>query len=149
MGVIFTQFAFLAHEASHRQVFTGGRANDRVGRFLAAGVVGISYAWWMTKHSRHHANPNTVGKDPDIEVDTVSFLEEDAAKRRGFLRALTRRQGYLFFPLLLLEGLNLHALSFRTIFGRGKVAGRATELVMLSVRFAAYFGLIFVCSHPV
>ncbi|MGO4533395.1 fatty acid desaturase family protein [Leifsonia sp. 2MCAF36] len=143
LGLIFTQFAFLAHEASHRQVFTSGRTNDRAGRVLAAGVVGISYAWWMTKHSRHHANPNTVGKDPDIEVDTVSFLEEDAGRRRGFLRALTRRQGYLFFPLLTLEGLNLHALSFRTVFGPGKVDGRMTELVLLFVRFAAYFGVIF------
>ena len=143
LGIIFTQFAFLAHEASHRQVFASGRANDRAGRILAAGVVGISYAWWMTKHSRHHANPNTIGKDPDIEVDTVSFLEEDAAKRRGFLRLLTRHQGYFFFPLLLLEGVNLHALSIRTLFTRGKVDGRTTELILLTVRFAAYLTLIF------
>ena len=39
----------------------------------------------MTKHTRHHANPNTIGKDPDIDVDTISFLEEDAAKQRGVL----------------------------------------------------------------
>ena len=38
LGIIFTQFAFLAHEASHRQVFESGTANDRVGRILAAGV---------------------------------------------------------------------------------------------------------------
>ena len=32
LGLIFTQFAFLAHEASHRQVFESGPANDRIGR---------------------------------------------------------------------------------------------------------------------
>src|SRR6478672_5184687 len=76
LGVIFTQFAFLGHEASHRQIFESSRANDRTGRVLALGFVGISYGWWMNKHNRHHANPNKVGKDPDIAPDTISFLPE-------------------------------------------------------------------------
>ena len=83
LGIIFTQFAFLAHEASHRQILKSGPANDRIGRFLATFVVGMSYAWWMNKHTRHHGNPNKIGKDPDIEIDTISFIEEDAAKARG------------------------------------------------------------------
>src|SRR3954447_16740124 len=73
LGVLLTHLAFLAHEAAHRQVFESGPANDRAGRFLANAVVGISYQWWTNKHNRHHANPNTVGKDPDIEQDTISF----------------------------------------------------------------------------
>jgi fatty acid desaturase len=64
LGVIFTQFAFLGHEASHRQVLTSGPANDRIGRVLATLCVGISYAWWMNKHTRHHANPNKSAKTP-------------------------------------------------------------------------------------
>ena len=104
LGLIFTQFAFLGHEASHRQILTSGKANDRVGRLLATVFVGISYSWWMNKHTRHHANPNQVGKDPDIEPDTVSFLPESAATRTGVLAWITRRQGYLFFPLLLGRG---------------------------------------------
>jgi fatty acid desaturase len=107
LGLIFTQFAFLGHEASHRQIFDSGPANDRSGRVLAT-LVGISHGWWMNKHNRHHANPNKIGKDPDIEADTVSFLEESAATRKGVLAWMTRRQGHLFFPLLLLEGVNLH-----------------------------------------
>lgn len=111
--MIFTQFAFLGHEASHRQVLTSGPANDRIGRMLATVLVGISYSWWMSKHTRHHASPNKIGMDPDIEMDTVSFLEEDAASRRGVMAWITRRQGYLFFPLRLLEGINLHPISIR------------------------------------
>ena len=112
-GVIFTQFAFLGHEASHRQIAASGPANDRMGRVLATLFVGISYSWWMTKHNRHHANPNTIGKDPDIEIDTISFIEEDAAKQRGLFRVITRKQGYLFFPLLAFEGVNLHVTLVR------------------------------------
>jgi fatty acid desaturase len=29
---------------------------------VLAALVGISYGWWMNKHSRHHANPNKIGK---------------------------------------------------------------------------------------
>ena len=143
LGLIFTQFAFLAHEASHRQVLESGPANDRLGRGIAAGVVGISYAWWMTKHTRHHANPNKIGKDPDIEFDTISFVEADAAKQRGLMALITRKQGYLFFPLLTLEGINLHFTSIRTLFDRGPVKGRGVELSLIAVRFAIYFGAIF------
>jgi len=143
LGLIFTQFAFLAHEASHRQVMESGPANDRIGRFLAAFVVGISYQWWMTKHTRHHANPNQIGKDPDIAVDTISFVEDDAAKAKGVQAFITRRQGYLFFPLLTFEGLNLHFRSFLTLFARGTVKGRWIELSFIAARFAVYFGAIF------
>lgn len=143
LGLVLTQFAFLTHETSHRQVFVSGRANDRAGRILAAGVVGISYAWWMNKHTRHHQHPNTIGKDPDIAVDTISFIEEDAAKRTGFMAMLTRKQGYLFFPLLTLEGLNLHVQSIRGLFEKRPIQGRALELSLIGVRLAAYVGVIF------
>lgn len=143
LGLIFTQFAFVGHEASHRQIFTSGRANDRAGLVLANAVVGISYGWWMNKHNRHHANPNKVGSDPDIEIDTISFLEESAATRSGVLAWITRRQGYLFFPLLLLEGLNLHITSIRSLLVRTPVAGRRLELGLLAARFTIYLGLIF------
>ena len=143
LGLIFTQFAFLGHEASHRQILASGPANDRIGRVLATVFVGISYDWWMNKHSRHHANPNKIGKDPDIEIDTISFLEEDAATRRGLMAWFTRRQGYLFFPLLLLEGLNLHVRSIMGLFGPRKVEGRWLELTLLGARFAVYLAVLF------
>ncbi len=143
LGLIFTQFAFLGHEASHRQILTSGPANDRAGRLLATLFVGISYSWWMNKHTRHHANPNQVGKDPDIEPDTISFMPETAATRTGFLAWITRRQGYLFFPLLTLEGINLHLKSIQSLITRSKVDGRWFELTMIGLRFAVYLGLVF------
>lgn len=133
LGVIFTQLAFVTHEAAHRTILTFGPANDRLARILAA-IVGMSYSWWDSKHTRHHANPNTVGKDPDIDIDTISFLEEDAASARGLRRAITKRQGWLFFPLLTLEGLNLHYISLRHLFSRQPVKGRWIELSIIFAR---------------
>jgi fatty acid desaturase len=135
LGILFTQVAFLAHEAAHRQILSTGPANDRLARVLIA-TVGMSYSWWDSKHTRHHGNPNRVGRDPDIEVDTISFLAEDAAKARGLRRLVTGRQGWLFFPLLTLEGVNLHFLSLRHLVSRGPVKGRWLELGLLALRFA-------------
>ncbi|MEF2977241.1 fatty acid desaturase family protein [Subtercola sp. YIM 133946] len=143
LGVILTQYAFLAHEASHRQVFESGKRNDAAGRVLANLVVGISYSWWMTKHSRHHANPNVLGKDPDIARDFVSFTEEDAASSRGLNAWFTKKQGRLFFPILIFEGLNLHIHGFRTIFGRGPVDRRLLEMTMLLTRVVLYLAIVF------
>jgi fatty acid desaturase len=138
LGILFTQVAFLSHEAAHRQILASGPANDRLARLLGNGVVGMSYSWWATKHTRHHANPNRVGRDPDIEIDTISFIEEDAASARGIRRLITRRQGWLFFPLLTLEGLNLHVLAVRHLLGREPIKGRWQELGLLVVRFAVF-----------
>jgi fatty acid desaturase len=135
LGIIFTQIAFLSHEAAHRQILSSGPANFRLARILA-GSIGMSYSWWDSKHTKHHGNPNQVGKDPDIEVDTISFLEEDAAKSRGLIRLITRKQGWLFFPLLTLEGLNLHYIGLKHLMTKKKVKGRWTELGIIALRFA-------------
>jgi fatty acid desaturase len=148
LGLVFTQYAFLAHETSHRQVFESGKANDLAGRTIANLFVGISYSWWMTKHSRHHANPNMIGKDPDIDRDFVSFTDADAAATKGIYAWFTRRQGYFFFPILIFEGLNLHIHAFRTIFGRGKVDKRGIEIAMTVTRVGAYLAAIFLLLPP-
>ncbi|MCR8670037.1 acyl-CoA desaturase [Agrococcus sp. HG114] len=148
LGVVLTQIAFIAHEASHRQVLKSGPANDRLGRILAAGVVGISHQWWMTKHSRHHANPNQIGRDPDIEIDTISFLPSDAKKARGIQRWVTQRQGWLFFPLLTFEGANLHVRSIITLLERRPVVGRWLELGLIAGRFALLITFLLLVMPP-
>ncbi len=60
-------------------------------------------------------------------MDTFSFLESDAEKTKGPLAAFTRRQAWLFFPMLTLEGLNLHYLSFKSLLRRGPVDGRFVD----------------------
>jgi fatty acid desaturase len=143
LGIIFTQYAFLGHEASHRQVFESGKANDFAGRLLADFFVGMSYAWWMNKHTRHHANPNTVSRDPDIDPDFIIFQAEDAAKLTGLQAAISRRQGWLFFPALLLEGINLHHHAYRTVFSKKKIDSRAFSITLLMVRNLAYLAVLF------
>lgn len=142
LGILFTQVAFIAHEAAHRQVLQTGPANDRLALVLASWV-GMSYSWWDSKHSRHHANPNRVDKDPDIEIDTISFLDRDAATATGLRKAITKRQGWLFFPLLTLEGFNLYWITIRHLAGREPVKGRWAEIAMIAARHALVLTPIF------
>lgn len=145
LGIIFTQFAFLAHEAAHRQIFSTGSTNDRAGRIIGTAFVGISYSWWMNKHSRHHGNPNRVGKDPDIEGEALAFYPEKAENHTGLRALIARKQGYLFFPMLMLEGLNLHYASVKSLVTKGDkpTKGRWLELGLLAGRFALYLTAVF------
>lgn len=40
LGILFTQFAFWAHEAAHNQIFTSRQANAWTGRIVGTAVVG-------------------------------------------------------------------------------------------------------------
>jgi len=143
LGIVFTQIAFIGHEASHRAIFVSGPANDRVGRFLSTVLVGISHQWWMNKHSRHHANPNTMGKDPDIASDTIRFTEQDAATATGLVKEIVKRQGWLFFPLLTMEGLNLHYRSVASLISGGTRKQKWTELPSIALHFGLYLVPLF------
>ncbi|AIY02543.1 putative fatty acid desaturase [Arthrobacter sp. PAMC 25486] len=142
LGILFTQFAFLAHEAAHHQVFASGQANDWTARILGPLLVGMSYAMWVKKHTAHHQNPNTKGKDPDIHTGVVAFHEEGAATKRGFAAVITRHQGTLLFPLILFLGFSLVVDSAKTLFGRRGVRYRYVEIGLLVLRFGVYLAVL-------
>jgi fatty acid desaturase len=144
LGLVFTQFAFLAHEAAHHQVFSSGQANDWTARILGPLLVGMSYAMWVKKHTAHHQNPNVKDKDPDIHTGIVAFHEEGAATKHGFAAAITRHQGTLLFPLILFLGLSLVLDSAKTLFGRRGVRYRFLEIGLLFLRFGSYLTVLFV-----
>ncbi len=144
LAVALGQVMFLGHDAAHRQIFASGRWNDWASLVIANLYAGMSYGWWQHKHSRHHAKPNQVGADPDIATDVILFHTEDLpAVRTGLRGWLTQRQGWLFFPLLLLEGLNLHVSGVKTIFGRGPVKRRPVEIALITVRLGGYLAMVF------
>ncbi|WP_410614424.1 fatty acid desaturase family protein [Amycolatopsis sp. lyj-109] len=143
---MFAQVAFLGHDAGHNQIFRSGRANDRAGYAFGA-VVGMSYGWWMGKHSRHHANPNHEGDDPDIDIPLLAFSRGQAAEKSGFVRWTSKHQASLFFPLLFLEGLSLHWAGIRAVW-RGEVKARWLEAALLVVHFGVYLGAVFVVLSP-
>ncbi len=144
LAVVLGQVMFLGHDAAHRQIFRSGKWNDWSSLVIANLYAGMSYGWWNHKHSRHHAKPNQVEADPDIAPGVLVFTEEDAARPGSRVPEWFRqRQGWLFFPLLLLEGLNLHVSGVKTIFGRDPVKRRPVEIAFVTVRLGGYLALVF------
>jgi fatty acid desaturase len=145
-AVMYTQLAFIGHDAGHKQIFRGRRGNDVVG-YLHGGLVGLSYDWWVGKHTRHHANPNHEDDDPDLDIPVLAFTRDQARDKRGFLRWMARHQAALFFPLLLLEGLNLHWSSIKHVWhGDGRT--RWLEAGLLCAHLAAYLTAVFAVLSP-
>jgi fatty acid desaturase len=148
LAIVFTQVGFLGHDAGHGQIFRSRRANYIVGILHANLAIGLSYGWWVDKHNRHHAHPNTETKDPDLTVAPLAFTPGQARASRGVSALMHRYQAYLFFPLLLLEGLNLHASSIRALVGRARKHG-SRESLLLSVHVVGYLGAVFLVLPPV
>jgi len=149
LAVVLTQIAFLGHDAAHRQIFVSGRWNDWISIVLGDLLVGMSYGWWQHKHTRHHANPNRIGSDPDIELPVIAVAAETVYVPRnraaGWLRA---HQGLFFFPILLFEGLSLHASSVRRVVTPGHLDRRWAEIGFLSIRVVGYLVLVFLVLSP-
>jgi fatty acid desaturase len=148
LAVFMTQMSFLGHDAAHRQIFVSGRRNEWASLIIANLVVGLSYGWWQNKHTRHHANPNKVGADPDIGANALAFVPEVAASRKTPLtRWLVKRQGWLFFPLLLLEGLHLHVAAIKRVI-QGGIKRRAVEGVFIGLRLTTFVAAAFLVLSP-
>jgi fatty acid desaturase len=145
-GVVFGQLGFLGHDAGHQQIFRSRRWNDRVGLLLSNLGVGLSYGWWVDKHNRHHRHPNAVGRDPDVARNVLAWTEEQANQQRGLLRVVASHQAAFFFPLLLLEALNLHVGSARTLLRKPREHVR--ELTLLSLHVGGGLAVVLLVLPP-
>jgi hypothetical protein len=109
LGLVFSQAALLAHDVAHRQMFRTKKPSAIAGRIAANVAVGMSYGWWMDKHTRHHNNPNHDDLDPDVQPELLIWATESAWGRRGVKGFINRHQAGLFFPLLTLLSIDLPA----------------------------------------
>ncbi|MEV0335691.1 acyl-CoA desaturase [Nocardia sp. NPDC050717] len=142
LAVAFAQVALVMHDVAHRQVFRLRRPTELVGRIVGNAGIGLGYGWWQDKHTRHHANPNHEDLDPDVAPDVLVWSRDQARASRGLPRLLGRAQAYLFFPLLLLEGLNLHVAGVRAL-GNRAVKHRGWEGALLLGHFVVYLTALF------
>ncbi|MFI6028477.1 fatty acid desaturase family protein [Amycolatopsis magusensis] len=147
LAVLFGQIALLSHDLAHRQVFRTRRPSEIAGRLAGNLGIGMSYGWWMDKHTRHHANPNHEELDPDVDPDVLVWSKDQARAARGIPRFIGRYQAYLFFPLLTLEGLNLHFSGVRAVL-KPTLKRRGLEASLLFAHFALYLGAVFLVLSP-
>ena len=143
LGLAFAQAALIAHDLAHRQVFRTNKPSAWAGMIAGNLAVGMSYGYWMDKHTKHHANPNHDDLDPDVGPGVLVWAPE-GARGKGFL---TRYQAYFFFPLLTLLGISLKSDSVRALLN-GSVKRRGMEATLLAAHLAGYLGVLFLVLSP-
>ncbi len=141
LAFVFTQIGFLMHDAGHHQIFHSRARNELAGLICANLMLGLSFSWWTDKHNRHHANPNQLDLDPDIEFPVVAFSEEQALAKAKPWSYIVRFQAFLFFPLLLLEAFNLRAGAIEHL-ARGRAKRPWLEGSLLLVHYIIYAGIV-------
>jgi fatty acid desaturase len=147
LAVVFTQLAFVGHDAGHRQISRSRPANDRVGLLHANLLVGISFGWWVPKHNAHHTNPNHEDLDPDISITALAFTDGQASSRHGLIRLVARYQAFLFFPLLVLEAAHLHLASAKAVL-QGSGRANTLEGLLLVAHVAGYLTALVLVLSP-
>ena len=143
LAVVFGQVALVAHDLAHRQVFRTNRPSARAGVIAGNLAVGMSYGYWMDKHTKHHANPNHDDLDPDVGPGVLVWTPE-AARGKGFL---TRYQAFFFFPLTTLLGLSLKRDSIRALLD-GTVKRRRLEATLLGLHLIGYLTALLLVLSP-
>jgi fatty acid desaturase len=146
-AIAFAQLALVAHDLAHRQVFRTKRPSEIAGRLVGNLGIGMSYGWWMDKHTRHHNNPNHDDLDPDVAPEVLIWATESAWGRRGLKGFITRHQAGLFFPLLTLLGIDLKVSSVKAIRA-GIVKRPALEASLLVAHGIAYLTVLFLVLSP-
>ena len=149
LGLLFTQVAFLGHDGGHQQILRTRRGNELVCVVAGDLLVGLSFGWWVDKHNRHHSHPNHEGQDPDIGDGVLAFTTEQVAARHQTLgRFIAKNQAFLFFPLLMLEGLNLHVASARFLISGVGRRYRRLEIALFAFHVVAYLAALLIVLTP-
>ncbi|QDQ09660.1 fatty acid desaturase family protein [Streptomyces spectabilis] len=149
LAVCFGQTDLIGHDAGHRQIFRTRRPGDVIGYTHGNLLTGVSFGWWVGHHTKHHNYPNHLSLDPDILRRQVIFDAGDRTKRTGPAgRFIVRHQAWMFYVLILMEGLRLHASGY--VAARKGALKRYVllDLVLLTLHLAAYLTVVFTVLPP-
>jgi fatty acid desaturase len=141
LAFVFTQIAFIGHDAGHRQIFQSSQKTTALG-LLCTLLTAVSYSWWIKKHTQHHRHPNHLERDPDVRLRFLAFSEKQIDPLQGRARFILRHQAYLFVPMLLLQGFAIRVHSLRFLLGqRDRVP--VLECLLMAVHIVLYLGVVF------
>jgi fatty acid desaturase len=148
LGICYVQTGLIGHDLGHLQVTKNLRVRDGLGYLHGNLLLGFSYGWWVNHHNRHHGNPNHLERDPDIKRRRVIFTVAQADQPMSRIRKfIIRQQGWIFFPLLLLESLGLRAVS-AGVLHRREVPRVKLEALLIAVHVTTYAVVVFSTLDP-
>jgi fatty acid desaturase len=110
LGLMFTQVGFLGHDLAHRQITHNSRLVTWLGLVVGNLLIGVSYSWWTAKHNRHHAAPNHLDDDPDLQYSILAFNSASISSKPRVFYPVIAYQAVLY---LFLGTLHAYSLKFR------------------------------------
>ena len=87
LAVAFVQVGLLGHDVAHHQVVRSRRWNAPVGLILGPLLLGTSRAWWRDNHNTHHAHPNDLERDPNVDILVLAYTPNRRALDHAGLSA--------------------------------------------------------------
>ncbi len=141
LSFVSVQVALLGHDVVHLQFLRAGRLNRTIGLILGNLLTGISRAWWNFNHSAHHARPNDIAADPNVQIVFIACTPEQAATRPGWIQWILRHQVRLLIPIFCLEFFSMHHQSIAYAMQRKPGCSRL-EGVSLAMHYALYAGVL-------
>ena len=149
LAFFFGQSGLIAHDIGHRQVFRKRKTIDITGYLYGNVLLGVSKGWWVNHHNRHHSNPNHLELDPDILRRQVIFATSQLPTRKGAInRFIIRRQSWLFFVIILMEGVRLHLAGYFAVALGAVKRNRVVDVGLVTVHLVVYFGVVFYVLSP-
>lgn len=137
-GIVVSGWAgVLGHDAGHGQAPQSSKKARRAFQLILGNVMlGFSSSWWVDKHTAHHANPNLMGKDRDLDLPLP--LSAEIAREKGLdAESFRVKNGWWIFWLLLpLQAANARLSSIRYV-AKAKPARQETILQYSTI--ALYF----------
>ncbi|XP_062849494.1 acyl-CoA 6-desaturase [Trichomycterus rosablanca] len=112
-----SQAGWLQHDFGHLSVFKNSTLDHLVHKFVIGHLKGASANWWNHRHFQHHAKPNVVRKDPDINMLKLLVLGNVQPVEYGVKKLkhmpYNHQHKYFFLvgpPLLIPVYFNIHIL---------------------------------------
>jgi len=141
LAIASTQLALLAHDVVHRQAFRARWLNQFLRYAVGNVLLGMSPSWWAEKHTQHHANPNHIELDPDLQIPLLEFSEARIAQRSRWERPLIAIQAPILPLLFPFQAVSLRWMSAGHI-ATGAAPIRLLQAVLMIGHFVLYAWLL-------
>lgn len=143
LAVAWQQAGWFAHDVLHHSVLEDKGRGEAAGLVFGGVVLGFSPHWWKQKHNTHHALPNVLGVDEDIDTMPLLAFDERELTRAGSLsRFMVGLQVITALPILAFARLNWCVQSVLWALRAPGVPRRLWEVASLGCHLAWSIGLL-------
>lgn len=143
LGLAWQQAGWLAHDYLHNSVYPEREKGALAGLLIGSFYIGFSADWWKVKHNVHHALPNVLGDDTDIDtLPFLAFSEHELEKANALTRWLVRLQPLTIVPVLSMARINWCVQSLLWALRAPNVPNRGREIAAIVAHHLAVIGVM-------